>query len=38
MAMTMTKGQYIEKINKLMQECNDLPLLDLILKLLAKSL
>ena len=34
----MTKGQYIEDINKLMQECNDIPLLDLILKLLTKSL
>ena len=35
---TMTKGQYIEDITKRMQECNDIPLLDLILKLLSKSL
>lgn len=34
----MTKGQYIESINKLMQETNDIPLLDLIFKLLSKSL
>lgn len=34
----MTKGQYIDRIDKLMQETNDIPLLDLILKLLSKSL
>ena len=34
----MTKEQYIQKIFDLMQECNDIPLLDLILKLLTKSL
>ena len=34
----MTKDQYIELINQLMVNCNDIPLLDLIHKLLAKSL
>lgn len=34
----MTKEQYIEKINELMEICNDIPLLDLIFKLLCKSL
>ena len=34
----MTKEQYIQNILELMQECNDIPLLDLILKLLTKSL
>lgn len=38
MATPMTKEQYIEAIFGKMQECNDIPLLDLILKLLAKSL
>ena len=34
----MTKEQYIQQIIELMQECNDIPLLDLIAKLLTKSL
>lgn len=34
----MTKEQYIQKITNLISECNDIPLLDLILKLLLKSL
>lgn len=34
----MQKSEYIEKITELMQTVNDLPLLDLILKLLEKSL
>lgn len=31
------KEEYITLINELMKECNDLALLDLILKLLQKS-
>lgn len=38
MAIPMTKEQYIEKINSLMNRCNSLPLLDLILQILVKSL
>ena len=38
MAIPMTKEQYIEKINILMSRCNSLPLLDLILQILVKSL
>lgn len=34
----MTKDQYIQKIVDLMNRCNDIPLLDLILRLLSKSL
>ena len=34
----MTKEQYIQRIIDLMNRCNDLPLLDLILRLLRKSL
>ncbi len=34
----MNKEQYIKKIHTLLQECNDIPLLDLILKLLGKSI
>lgn len=34
----MTKDEYIKKITALLEKCNDLPLLDLILKLLTKSL
>lgn len=34
----MTKEQYIQKIIDLMNRCNDIPLLDLILRLLSKSL
>lgn len=34
----MTKEQYIEQITELMEKCNDIPLLDLIFKLLTKSL
>ena len=33
----MTKEQYIQKITHLINECNDIPLLDLICKLLLKS-
>lgn len=33
----MNKEQYIEMINQQMQECNSIPLLDLILKILVKS-
>ena len=36
--ITMTKEQYIQQINGLMGKCNDIPLLDLIYKLLTKSL
>lgn len=31
------KEEYIQKINELMKQCDDIPLLDLILKLLQKS-
>lgn len=34
----MKKEQYIEKIIQLLEQCNDIPLLDLILRLLSKSL
>lgn len=34
----MTKDQYIEKIIQLLEQCNDIPLLDLILRLLGKCL
>jgi hypothetical protein len=34
----MTKDEIIQKITVLLAECNDIPLLDLILKLLRKSL
>lgn len=34
----MTKEEIIQKITELLKECNDIPLLDLILKLLRKSL
>ena len=33
----MDKNTYIQKITELMERCNDLPLLDLIYKLLLKS-
>lgn len=36
--ITITKEQYIQQINDLMEKCNDIPLLDLIYKLLTKSL
>lgn len=32
----MTKEVYIKKINSLLERCNDIPLLDLIYKLLCK--
>lgn len=32
------KDQYIIEINSLMENCNDIPLLDLILRLLQKSI
>lgn len=32
------KDQYILEINNYMKKCNDIPLLDLILKLLQKSI
>ncbi len=31
------KEEYIQRIVELLQKCNDIPLLDLILKLLQKS-
>mgnify|MGYP003288649243 CR=1 FL=1 len=34
----MSKEQYIESIDKLLLRCNDLALLDLVLRLLVKSL
>lgn len=34
----MTKEQYIQSIVKLLNECNDIPLINLIYKLLLKSL
>lgn len=34
----MSKEQYIEKIIKLLHKCADLSLLDLILRLLCKSM
>ena len=36
--IVMTKEEMIIEISKLSQECNDLSLLDLIIKLLTKSL
>lgn len=33
----MTKQEIIDQINYLIKECNDIPLLDMILKLLEKS-
>ena len=33
----MTREQYIQEIIELMKVCNDIPLLDLMLKLLTKS-
>ena len=33
----MTKDEYIDKINDLLHVCNDIPLLDVILRLLRKS-
>ena len=38
MNTAMTKEQYVHLINEMIKECNDLPLLNLILKLLSKSL
>lgn len=35
--MSNRKIEYIQQINNLMEKCNDLPLLDLIFKLLIKS-
>ncbi len=34
----MSKNEYIEKIETMLDECNDIPLIDLIYQLLAKSL
>lgn len=34
----LTKDQYIESIEKLLLRCNDLALLDLVLRILVKSL
>lgn len=34
----MTKDYYIQKIIALLEQCNDIPLLDLIFRLLRKSL
>lgn len=34
----MDKNIYIQKITELMKRCNDLPLLDLIYKLLCRSI
>lgn len=34
----LTKEQYIESIEKLLLRCNDLALLDLVLRILVKSL
>lgn len=33
----MTKEQYIQNIVKMLNECNDIPLINLIYKLLLKS-
>lgn len=33
----MNKAEYIQKITDLMEKCNDIPLLDLIYRLLLKS-
>lgn len=32
------KDEYIVRITELLEKCNDLPLLDLIIKLLSKSI
>jgi hypothetical protein len=37
-AQPLTKAELIERITALMHECNDIPLLDLIEKLLIKSI
>lgn len=34
----MNKNEYIEQIVLMLEACNDIPLIDLIYKLLAKSL
>ena len=34
----LTKDQYIKSIEKLLLKCNDLALLDLVLRILVKSL
>ena len=34
----MSKNEYIEKIEIMLEKCNDIPLIDLIYRLLAKSL
>lgn len=34
----MSKEAYIQKITEKLNECNDIPLLDLILRLLIKSI
>lgn len=34
----MAKSEYIQKIHELLDKCNDIQLLDLILKLLRKSI
>lgn len=34
----MSKEEYMEEIHKLLQECNDIPLIDLVHKLLTQSL
>ena len=34
----MKKADYIKMINEMMERCNDIPLLDLIYKLFARSL
>lgn len=34
----MSKKEYIEQINILLDNCNDIPLIDLVYQLLAKSL
>ena len=33
----MNKEEYIKRISEMMERCNDIPLLDLIYKLLCKS-
>jgi len=33
----MTKEEYIERIIELLHACNDIPLMDVILRLLGKS-
>lgn len=34
----MSKNEYIEKITVMLEACNDIPLIDLVYKLLTKSL